>query len=136
MCRACGHAFDQFKSLLAPHPEKCPPCGEPYGRAFQQDWGQFRVTGTVYGDPKTLGQQAELNEKRMGREQTQRLWEGEQRRLTEYTGPLPEGARPIQSTGETPPWRDGSFGTPAKDKPLDLSQVRNVQKYVETGETS
>lgn len=135
LCGSCRHAFDQFKSIAAPHPAECPRCGEPYGRAFQQDYAQFRVTGTVYGDPKTVGQQAELNAKRLGGEQTQLLWEREQTRLSGYTGPLPPGAKPITGEAVTPPWRDGSWGTKPLDKPLDLGAVKNTTKYIETGES-
>jgi hypothetical protein len=119
---------------MAPHPDKCGKCGEAYGQRFGQDYAQFRVTATVYGDPKTVGQQAELNEKRMGGELTQRLWEDQKSKVRAYSGPLPDGARPITDPGETPPWRDGSMGLAPLEKPLDLTKVKDVNKYVRTGE--
>jgi hypothetical protein len=120
---------------MAPHPAACPKCGTAYGKGFEQDYAQFRVTGTVYGDPKTVGQQAELNAKRLGNEQTQLLWEREQNRMSEYAGPLPPGAKPITGEAVTPPWRDGSWGIKPLDKPLDLGAVKNTTKYIETGES-
>ncbi|MBL8887582.1 MAG: hypothetical protein JNK16_13060 [Phycisphaerales bacterium] len=27
-CNACGHAFDEFQSMSAPHLKKCPKCGK------------------------------------------------------------------------------------------------------------
>jgi hypothetical protein len=119
---------------MAPHPAGCPGCGEPYGRAFGQDYAQFRVTGTVYGDPKTFGQQAELNAKRLGSELHQKMWDPALQPERKYTGPLPAGASLAQGTGETPPWRDGSYGNPTMDKPLDLKAVADPQKYILSGE--
>jgi hypothetical protein len=68
------------------------------------------VTGTVYGNPKTFGQQAELNAKRLGSELYQKMWDPALQPERKYTGPLPPGASLARGTGETPPWRDGSLG--------------------------
>jgi hypothetical protein len=122
---------------MSPQPKACPKCDEVYGKGFNQDYSKSQVVGVVYGDPKTFGQQAELNAKRAGREQMQQMAEESARRLSEYTGPLPQGASiNTTGTGETPPWRDGSLGLPPMEKPLDLSQVKDVNRYVRTGETA
>jgi hypothetical protein len=120
---------------MSPQPKACPGCGEAYGRGFNQDYSQSRVIGVVYGDPKTFGQQAELNAKRTGKERMQQMAEEDARRLSGYTGPLPPGASiNTTGTGETPPWRDGSMGLAPLEKPLDLTKVKDVNKYVRTGE--
>lgn len=67
-----------------------------------------------------MGQQAELNAKKAGKERMQML--------AEAGG---GGGK------EVPWWRDGSVeGLPRMDKPLNLDGVKDLQKYVEVGEKS
>lgn len=99
------------------------------------------MAGAVYGDPKTVGQQAELNAKRLGKEQVALMEEKYERekqerrakramKLAEKVGgtvdPTPPG---------TPWWRSGELpGLEKMDKPLDVSKLKDPTHYVLTGE--
>lgn len=126
----CKHAYEEFRSIMSAQPTKCPACGEAYGKGFQQDFGKCEVTTWVYGNPKTVGQLAEMNTKRLKEQGGQEMAHDRN-----WTGPVPEGATVVKEKGETPPWRDGSMGIPAMDKPLNLDKVKDVTKYVMTGDT-
>jgi hypothetical protein len=93
---------------------------------------------------KTVGQQMELNDKKFGKELKQKMVEAERDRVRgalgtpgEFTGKLGKGVKVnTTGTGELPPWRDGSLGTPVMDKPLDVSQLNTPEKteaYIQTG---
>jgi putative FmdB family regulatory protein len=131
----CGHAYEEFRSITAPEPSQCPKCQEPLGEGFNQDFRQSSSLAIVYGNPTTIGQQAEINARRVGKERLQQMALEDKSRTSEWTGPLPEGATiNTTGTGKTPPWRDGSMGTAPLAKPLDIKKVANVEKYVQTGE--
>lgn len=119
ICETCDSRFEEFRpSISLPHPPHCPSCQEPYGQKFTLDWGTCELT-TYCHNITTLGQQAELNSKRMGKEQVQ---------MKE------EAAKPPV---ELPWWRSGEVeGCPKMEKPLDLKKVKDVRRYVETGETT
>lgn len=136
LCEACGRAHEEFKSMSAPHPAACPSCGEPHGERFRQDFRGSAPLGIVKGNPTTIGQQAELNARRAGKEQMRQMAEEDRARVRGFTGRLPKGARPnTTGTGERPWFRDGIAGN-VLDKPLDLRKVKDAKKYIETGETS
>lgn len=117
---------------MDPHPTGCPNCESG---TLSQDFTEHRVIGLVKGSPTTVGQQAELNAARAGREQMEKMWETDKARVSDWKGKLPKGASINKTgTGETPPWRDGSFGTDKLDKPLDLETVKDVTTYVATGQ--
>ena len=134
-CDACGKPHEEFRFKYDDAPKACPNCSatEP---AFHQSFMGSSPVCLVRGSPTTLGQQAEANARRLGSDRMEELHQQEKERVGGFTGRLPEGARPITGTGETPPWRDGSYGNRPMDKPLDLSQVKNVKKYIEKGETT
>lgn len=132
-CEKCGKPHEEICSMKAPQLAECPSCGEPNGEQFHRVF----AVGNIYikGDPKTIGQQAELNAKRLGKEQRQLIAE-KARRKSQFTGKLPPGAS-INTTGtDEPPWfRDGSVqGLPKMDKPLNLKKVKNKEKYIQTGD--
>jgi len=134
-CDACGRDYEEFRLMYQKGPEVCPHCGAGKPR-FGQAFHGAKVIGLVKGEPKTFGQAAEQNAKRLGKERMQMMEEAEKERVSRFTGKLPPGAKPITATGETPPWRDGSFGNKPLEKPLDLGRVKDVKKYIETGETN
>jgi putative FmdB family regulatory protein len=133
-CEACGKEFDEFRFMNEPAPEVCPYCGVR-GR-LRQIFHGGEVVGMVrgYENAKTFGQVAELNAKRMGKEQLDRMRE-EANQKSPFTGKLPDGARVNErKSEEVPIWRDGSLGNKPMSKPLDMKKVKNVEKYIHTGE--
>lgn len=135
-CDACEHAYSEFLALTAERPKKCPACGD------KKSFGQvFSVPNTIVrGQPKTIGQAAEENAKRVGKEQMEMMFDPElpQNKKPAGKGRLPKGAKRVDtSKAETPWWRDGTVpGVPKLDKPLDVKKIKNVQKYIRTGEAS
>lgn len=101
------------------------------GKGFNQVFGV--PNAVVRGNPKTFGQAAEENARRVGREQLELMAEEDKARVSTFKGKLPKGASLNKTQAKTPPWRDGSLGIPAMDKPLDVAKVKNVKRYIETG---
>lgn len=140
VCERCNGNFEEFfSSISADHPAKCPDCGEAYGEVFRQVY--HGGIGLVKGEPKTFGQQAESNAKRLGKEGMRKLKEEDRTRYHSggFTGELPQGgsAAGRPSGKSASPWyRSGKIpGLQKMDKPLDLSKVKDTTKYVRTGET-
>lgn len=133
-CDACGNSHDDFRAMSDPSPTECPTCRAPepaFHRVFEAPMA------IVKGNPKTFGQQAELNAERLGKEQLQkRLEEWEKPRP--FTGKLPEGVKPASVDRKEIPlpfYRSGELsGLPKMEKPLDLKKVKDVGKYIMTGE--
>lgn len=125
-CENCDNNFEVVQSIHDNPLLKCDKCKKKK---------LYRVIGLPYimnhTEPKTLAQLAERNEKhRFGK------YELEEKRRTAKTQTkdvlsqnLPKGAGPpIKREAFTPWWRPGT------DKPVDLKKIKNVKKYVETGE--
>lgn len=133
-CKKCGHECEDFRFRFEGGPTKCPEC-KAKAPHFRQLIGDG-IIGRVKNQPKTVGQQAEINNRKLGKEQMELMAEAEKKqKRSGWEGRLPEGARVVER-GEavTPPWRDGTFGIPAMEKPLDLSEIKNTEKYIRTGE--
>lgn len=133
-CDGCGHHYEEFfKSIADDNPLSCPSCDEDYDGVFRQVYGAG--IAIVYGQPTTFGQQAEINAKKMGKEQMSIMAESaklENRRADALN--LPRGASKAEKSAETPWFRSGSIPElPKLDKPLNLSKVTDVQRYIETG---
>jgi putative FmdB family regulatory protein len=131
-CSSCHHTYDEFLGMTEARPSACPSCGKKKG--FGQQFTE--PNAIVRGQPKTFGQAAEENAKRLGKEQMQMMAEADQERITgsKWTGPVPKGGRPKGTVeGDIPFWRDGSLGGPKMEKPLNPRKIKNVKKYVETG---
>lgn len=134
-CDKCEHHFEEFKGLTEPHPAKCPSCKVKYGDKFHQVY--HAGIAIVYGNPTTFGQQAEINERRLGKEQMAIKAEmalPENRKAKSLK--MPKGAKRINKAGaKLPWWRSGDVPKLSKmAKPLDLKNVPNVQKYIESGD--
>jgi len=135
-CEACRKAYTEFRSMSEGHPKKCPSCGERYGDKYQfnLNFSDMRIVPLVYGNPTTVGQLAEQNSKKMGKELSQLTLEKDKKQMKEWKGPLPEGATVDNSEGETPWWRTGEVpGVPAMEEPLNLRKVADPTKYIEAG---
>jgi putative FmdB family regulatory protein len=132
-CQKCGHHLEECRTYEEGPRPRCPVCQarEP---EFHQDFSGRTVW--VYGNPTTVGQQAEANARKLGKEQLQKKAEAARAEQPRFTGKLPEGASiNTTGTGETPWWRTGSVpGVPKLDKPLNLKKIKNKRAYVEKGE--
>lgn len=100
--------------MSEPHPTACPECKSE--EHFRRVYGC--PVGLVYGDPTTVGQQAELNAKRLGKEQLQKMYEEDCRRRGVPTREEQKANRPW--------WR-------TSDKPLDLSKIKDPAEYIRSG---
>lgn len=127
-CQDCSHQYEVFKKTITRrHPRKCPECNS-------KNFGTYLGTpiGRVKGEPKTFGQQAELNEKRLGKELMQKMREEDQARMKGgWTGPQIPGAKRVEKSKEIPFYRQG-LEDPTK--PLDITKVKDIPHYIETGE--
>jgi len=139
-CDTCNHSFEEYRSMKASHPKKCPECGESYANGngkFHQDYGASRVIGVVYGNPTTLGQLAEANNKKLGKEQVQKKQEAD-KKLVRSKLKLPPGAQRVERPTELPWFRSGVVeGLPKMEDPLDISKFKDDEQkkaYVEKGE--
>lgn len=141
-CHTCSYRFEEFKKTLGPPKEAplCPECGE---ESFLLIGGD-QIIGRVNGNPTTIGQQAELNSKKMGKELVQlkteeankRVEEAKNRRLQSR---IPKGAKRIPAPTGRPFWRpDGKEGA----KPMNIDKMvdakgkldkKKVEKYIYTG---
>lgn len=141
-CRQCGDRSEVYASITVGPPERCPQCAADEAAGYTQRWMESGVTVWTYGQDKitTVGQQAEYNEKKLGKELTQKMWEDS---ATKKEGPCPYANLPGVTCGvpvaaKAPWWRDGSVaGLPKKDKPVDVSRLseEGVERYIREGKT-
>lgn len=138
ICRACERVFELTRPMKDGPPDDCPNCGASEEEGFTQDWQGKCVLGWTYGEDHitTVGQQMELNMRRTSPEEREAIC-GTPRKTASIWNQLP-GATPVDTSAvEAPFWRDGSIqGLQKMDKPLDLKQVRDTTKYIETGGTT
>lgn len=139
-CGGCGFEEDVYRSILEGPPERCPECGAAEADGYTQKWGELNAGGWVYGEDRIteLGQQAERNEKKLGKELTQKAFESMKTQKEEanpFAG-LP-GVKAGKPEGKTPWWRDGSVeGLPKKDRPVDAKKLDTPEKkerYIREG---
>lgn len=114
-CEGC--AFEQIdfeQPMSVGFPTKCPGCKK---KKLVRDYS--RPCNTVFMDKtiRTVGQQAEHNQRKMGAE----LHALEAKKV------LGE-AEHARRTAPPPFWRKN------KKKPLDVSKVKDLNKYIETGD--
>lgn len=88
ICSSCQNAYEEFRWASEGFPPCCPSCGEAYGEGFQQNWMENRPGGWTYGEDRatTFGQQAEINEKRAGKEQLQKMAEADRAKRSGFHG--------------------------------------------------
>lgn len=121
VCDDCDYSYEQVRSIHKAHPKKCPNCSSKTG--LHQNYQTVSGLGFVKNGPTTIGQQMELNEKTWGRELTQVKQDEALKKRNWKT-----------SKKDLPWWRSGKVdGLPREEKPLDLTKVKNVKKYIETG---
>lgn len=116
-CSACGAAYEHIQSIKDRLPTRCAEC---QSEGLTQDFSGYRLSNgfaIVVGEPTTVGQQAERNARSMGGE----LAAKEAEKILGAKGLAKRDA-------PTPFWRESG------SKPLDLSKVSDVSRYVATGE--
>ncbi len=133
-CSGCGHRLEEFQWFSEAKLTDCPGCGGKTLVRLISGGAGF----VVKGSPTTLGQQAEQNARRVGKEGMEKMAEESKSRVSGWKGPIPEGARPNTTGSDRAPWfRDGSIeGLPVLDKMLDLAKVKDVAGYIAQGKVS
>jgi putative FmdB family regulatory protein len=130
-CPDCEIAFDVFQKMSDSHLTKCPICEENTLRRL------FSVPHvTVADNPKTVGQLAEYNTKRMSKDEHEEKMEHKRHKRRQALRELSKkaGANLMETSDTIPWWRDGkSFGSKYSEKPVDTSKYQNIRKYVEEG---
>lgn len=134
VCEKCNYRCSKERPIGTPHPKKCPKCKTKYsddGEGYHQDYSTLNVISVIMGQPTTIGQQMEMNEKKRGRELSEiTLRESEKNKKKVGKGRKVD----TKKEGETPWWRNGVIDDlPKMDKPLDLSKIKDTKKYIETG---
>ena len=124
-CDQCGYAKEEKRSITVGPRKKCPKCKavEP---VFHQIYEAPIVIDRVI---RTVGQQAEYNARKMGKEKVAEKTEQLKRGYNRRKGNLPAGAKRVETPTENPFWREGNGG-----KPLDLKKIKNVKKYIMSGD--
>jgi hypothetical protein len=118
-CRKCDYANPDYEIWWSELPQdnfpvKCPSCRK---KQLVRDWGEPSDCIIRDNTPKTAGQDAERNAKLLGKELTQKKAE-------EVLGDKTMAKR----NAPTPWWREPN------SKPLDVSKVKDVKRFIETGE--
>lgn len=117
-CNACGHEFELYQSFADKVKRTCPECKK---KSLERLIG-CGIAAFCQQEPTTLGQQGERNAKAAGKAKMEEAAEKraeDKKKAQQLLG---------KDKGKTPWWRE-------KDgKPLDLKKVKNVKKYIETGE--
>ncbi len=124
-CDDCDQVFAESQSIHDRVRDKCPQCGAKTP-TFNQLFGNPHVL--ILGEATTVGQQSERNVKRLGKELIQIQEEQELAKRQ----PIARNGRKIEKrskTKERPFWRKDS------DKPLDISKIPDLKKYIEHGTT-
>jgi putative FmdB family regulatory protein len=113
LCESCEYNFEVKLSFSESHPKDCPKCKK--GK-LNQVYDGNTIVCMKGGD--TIGQVGEANYKKAGG------------KIKEYMAKKQE-----LEDSKLPWWRSGKVnGLSKKDKPLNLSKIKNVKNYIETGE--
>lgn len=132
VCEHCGITTELIQSIHATLPLWCSHCGhgEP---DFHQDYQKKNIL--LVGSPTTVGQQSEINLRKLGKYGLEDKVIAEKQKRRKFTRKLPEGATLIEPSDELPWYRSGETpGLPKRTKPLNLDKIKDVKKYVQTGE--
>lgn len=133
LCENCCCELEECRSIKKGPRKKCPECGakEP---AFNQVYSA--PTLIVYDCPTTVGQVAEKNAKRVGKEKMALMADEYKNAKKEARLKLPAGAKKVEKQKNVPLpwWRSGEVdGLPKQEKQLDLKKVKNVRKFIQEG---
>lgn len=113
-CEGCGHEQLDFEQPMSVgFPTKCPKCRKKkLVRDYSRPWDTVYMDRTI----RTVGQQAEHNEKKLGQE----LHDKKCREIL--------GAEEYERRKAPPPfWRKSK-------KPLNLNKIKDINRYIQTGQ--
>lgn len=118
-CENCKVVIEKWLTMNSYRCKKCPNCGK--NKLFQL----FTTMGhTMFLESaKTFGKAAEINEKREGKEKMQVMFEND-----------PVGQAKKKQESNIPWWRKKAEGNKERKKPLDVSKIKDTEKYIITGE--
>lgn len=117
-CKKCKHEFEEL--VFDNEKIKCPKCGSV---RLNKLFSAPNLILNSLDSAKTFGQCAAINSKRLGKEQL---------KIQESTDPV---TIMKEQNSKLPWWRSGKVdGLPKEEKPLDTTKIKDVTKYIETGE--
>lgn len=121
-CEACGDVFEWWLTMSQKRPKRCPSCKKnKLCQSFSTN-----VICNFLESAKTFGKAAEINAKRVGASNLKEI---------ESADPLFQHRE--EQKKNVPWWRKGKIeGLKKMDKPLDVTKIKDKQKYIMTGETS
>jgi putative FmdB family regulatory protein len=125
-CNSCQFSFNTEQSITEPYFTTCPHCKQETLEKLFTPCVPFVI---IKGEPTTLGQLAEANNKKFGKEQVSLKQEEDRRKRTRKSNiPLTYGAKPLDRSKPERPWY-----RPDSDTVLNLKKIKNVERYIETG---
>jgi putative FmdB family regulatory protein len=131
VCRPCELSFESFQRMSEEPLKDCPFCEK---QTLERLFSVPHVK--IPDNPKTLGELAEYNTKKMSAEdrEIQTSLKKEKRRRAVKELENKTGAKLMESTA-IPWWRNGENGTKYSEKLIDTSKITNIKRYIETGKT-
>jgi putative FmdB family regulatory protein len=131
-CPECNIAFDAIQKMSEDPLKKCQWCEQ---NTLIRIYSVPNVK--VEKEPTNIGELAEFNTKRMSKdelcEKSELKKEKKRKGLEEMASRV--GGKLLKKSDKLPWWRDGkTFGSKYSEKPIDTSKIKNIRKYVETGE--
>ncbi len=127
-CTACKHAYETYLSFaeydVFDKQRNCPQCNCKKSIVNKIGTPIFFVKTVT-----TVGQQAELNARKMGSEQVAKAIEKNKTKVSKVMSEAVPGSKDV-SRGTRPPWwRDGEhFGLPKSAKPVDDATAQRYKK--------
>lgn len=131
ICEVCGYNKTDYRNIQVGPRKKCPQC-KASSPSFHQVYSAPVLI--VRDSPTTFGQMAEINAKRFGKEQMEKLREEHSKPKKKKKLKLPKGAKRAKILDEIPWFRAGGIpGVPKEPKPIDLKKIPDVEKYINEG---
>jgi hypothetical protein len=116
---------------------ECPKCKNGYVIELSEQNNKVPFA-IVKSEPKTVGMLAKRNTDKMSKgEVAEKLYKDKWVRQPSELAMEVTGGKPLKRKPRTPWYRDGSVrakGLEKQDKPLDITQIKNPEKYIMTGD--
>lgn len=124
-CDNCGKNFEIQQSIHDKSLTKCPQCKK--NKLYRIIFAPYIINHT---EPSNVVSLAERNTSKMGKYEleTKRRKDSVDRRVDTLSQKLPRGAEIVKRKDTKAPW-----WRPGTDRPIDLKKIKNVKKYIETG---
>lgn len=129
VCETCGVSGDVEQSICDALPDTCPECGEQDASRWHQIYSGENFC-FCRQEPTTVGQQAEINARRVGKEQIELMAEKSKpaNHKGEFSRKFKGGTKTTERYKASRPW-----WRPHSDKPLDVKKLKDPTKYILTG---